>query len=59
MWVTIGNFCRDETGSVTTDWVVLSAGLLVVAVVFAMSVFGGAMELSLDVGNTISAINPG
>ena len=38
----------DDRGAVTTDWVALSAGVIVLGMVVAYSVLGGSHQMVLD-----------
>jgi Flp pilus assembly pilin Flp len=43
-------FRRDESGAVTVDWVVLTAGLIIFGVMVAASIIAGSTGLSGSVG---------
>ncbi|SEM97635.1 hypothetical protein SAMN05216227_1005113 [Pseudorhodobacter antarcticus] len=46
---TFANFCNDESGAVTVDWVVLTAAIVGLGVVI-MNLVGGGME---DLGDRV------
>jgi len=37
-------FLRDETGAVTIDWVALTAGVLLLAIVLVFAIFDGGVK---------------
>jgi Flp pilus assembly pilin Flp len=47
---TVKRFCTDESGAITVDWVVLSAGIVGLAIAVMVSV-GGA---TADMGDLVS-----
>lgn len=48
-------FLTQEDGAVTVDWVVLTAGLLILGVVVVGSIQTGATETSGALGNQLGA----
>ncbi len=46
MFVNAKNFLKNDCGSVTTDWVVLVASLILLSVLVMASVTGAAVNLS-------------
>lgn len=46
-------FHRDEDGAVTVDWVVLTAGLLILGIVVVLSIQTGASGMSADIGSEL------
>lgn len=52
-------FVRNETGSVTTDWVVLVASLILLSMVIMTSITGGALGVSSDVSTNLAAMDAG
>jgi Flp pilus assembly pilin Flp len=51
------NFINDETGAVTVDWVVLTAGIVGVAIGVAAVVSGGVEDLAGDTGDALSGFD--
>lgn len=49
-------FLKDETGAVTVDWVVLTAGVVILAVVVMPPIQSAITELAISIGNTVSGI---
>ena len=49
-------FWKDETGAVTVDWVVLTAGLVVLGLAVGGKVSSGATTLSNDVSADLNAL---
>jgi len=52
-------FCKDQAGSVTTDWVFLAAAIVTMSVAGAFSVFGGTIDLTSDLNTNIALISVG
>jgi len=52
----IGNFCKDEDGAVTVDWVVLTAAVVGLAAVAYNQVSSGASELAKSVETALSGV---
>ena len=48
-------FLRDESGAVTVDWVVLTAGAVGFAIAVIAIVVGGATDTSTGLGARLSA----
>jgi Flp pilus assembly pilin Flp len=49
------NFANDESGAVTVDWVVLTAGIVVLGV-FVMQTIGASVEgLASDIATEVAA----
>ncbi len=46
-------FLQDETGAVTVDWVVLTAGVVVFAVFVMPPIRTAVVELTIGIGDTI------
>ena len=51
-------FLADETGAVTTDWVVLAATLIGLAIATLTMVSGGVENLSIEIAEDFAAIDP-
>ena len=49
------NFKNDESGAVTVDWVVLTAGIVGLGVAVIAAVAAGALDHSTGVGAQLSA----
>lgn len=49
-----GNFVADESGAVTVDWVVLTAGLVGLGMATTVVVSGGVEDLSGDTSGTMT-----
>ncbi|MEE9387682.1 MAG: hypothetical protein V3U96_03665 [Paracoccaceae bacterium] len=54
----INKFWYSSAGAVTVDWVFLTALLMSVAIVISASVFGGALDMTINVGNAMDSVNP-
>jgi len=52
----IRRFCRDERASVTTDWIVLAASLILLSFLITQVVFGGAQDVSSEINTAIGTI---
>ena len=52
-------FRKAEAGSVTTDWVVLVAALMLLSAVITHSVFGGTMTLTYTINERLGSVEPG
>ncbi len=59
MRLTIRKFLSSETGSVTTDWVVLVASIIMLSVLVMATVTGGASTASDNLGSTINDMDAG
>jgi Flp pilus assembly pilin Flp len=51
-------FLDDETGAITVDWVVLTAGIVALAIVVTPPIFSAAMNLTSYIGVTIGLYQP-
>lgn len=49
------NFCRDDDGAVTVDWVVLTAAIVGLGVAVIAMVSAGATDAGTGVGAALSA----
>lgn len=47
-------FLRDEGGAVTTDWIALSAGIIVLGIVVVYSVMGNSSGYLMDEFETLN-----
>jgi len=47
-------FIRCQSGSVTTDWLVLAAAIILMGMIVVTSVFTGADAVVLDISTTLS-----
>ena len=52
------HFLADETGAVTTDWVVLAAALIGLALAGLTTISGGVENLSIEIAEDFAAIDP-
>lgn len=50
-------FCSDESGAVTTDWVVLTAGMVGLAIATATLVYEGTDNTSLQLSGSLDSVN--
>jgi Flp pilus assembly pilin Flp len=48
-------FFGDETGAVTVDWVVLTAGVVVLAVIVMPPIQSGITTMAMYIGDTITS----
>jgi Flp pilus assembly pilin Flp len=48
------SFLEDDTGAVTVDWVVLTAGVVVFAVIVMPPIQAAIMGMAEYIGNTIA-----
>ena len=51
------DFLKDESGAVTVDWVVLTAGVVVFAVIVMPPIQRALFDLASGVGETIDKYN--
>ena len=54
----IETFLQDEQGAVTTDWVVLVATLVGLALATVSTISGGVENLSIEIAEDFAAIDP-
>ena len=47
-------FLGDETGAVTVDWVVLTAGVVILAVIVMPPIQTASVAMAIYIGDTIS-----
>ncbi len=59
MFLKCKKFLKIENGSVTTDWVVLVASLILLSVVVVASITGGALGVSENVASNLSSMDAG
>ena len=50
-------FIEDENGAVTVDWVVLTAGIVLLAVGIVVPIGTGMTDRSDDVGNYVGSMS--
>ena len=50
---------RDESGAVTTDWVVLTAGVVSFALLVMTNVGGGIINVSNGIANNLNTMTVG
>ncbi len=48
------NFLKDDTGAVTVDWVVLTAGVVVLAVVVMPPIQTAIVDMAIYIGDTVT-----
>ncbi len=48
------NFANDESGAVTVDWVVLTAGIVVLGVIVMTTVSASVTGLATDIADQVS-----
>jgi Flp pilus assembly pilin Flp len=48
------HFLKDETGAVTVDWVVLTAGVVVLAVIVMPPIQTAIVDLAEYIGDTVT-----
>lgn len=51
------NFLDNESGAVTVDWVVLTAGIVMMGAVFAIPIGHDVSELSRETGTAIGSMS--
>ncbi|MGR3315980.1 hypothetical protein [Roseovarius indicus] len=51
------SFLRDESGVISTDWVMLTAGVVMLGVNATIAVHTGTVELSEVVSESVSVAN--
>ena len=51
----INKFVSNESGAITVDWVVLTAGVVGLAITVMVTVGNGAVDLSGDVSDQLEA----
>lgn len=54
LFAMIENFCNDESGAVTVDWVVLTAAIVGLGLAVITSVRGGVNTLATNIGGALS-----
>jgi Flp pilus assembly pilin Flp len=47
-------FLDDESGAVTVDWVVLTAGVVILAVIVMPPIQGAIVDMAIYIGDTIA-----
>ena len=52
------NFCRDEDGAVTVDWVVLTAAIVGLGIAVLSSVSGGTTTLADKISSELEDMDP-
>ena len=52
------NFCRDEDGAVTVDWVVLTAAIVGLGIAVLTSVSGGTTSLADKISSELDGMDP-
>jgi hypothetical protein len=52
--MSFGKFLEEETGAVTVDWVVLTAGVVVFAVLVMPPIQTAIVEMAVYIGDTIA-----
>jgi len=52
-------FIVSESGSVTTDWIVLSAGVVFLGIFSGIAVVNGSLDLAADIDVSLQAVEPG
>lgn len=55
MYYRIKSFWSDETGAVTVDWVILTAGLVSLAIASSAVVIDGTEDLSGDIDERLKS----
>ncbi|WP_170769986.1 Flp family type IVb pilin [Ruegeria lacuscaerulensis] len=53
----IKNFCKDEDGAVTVDWVVLTAAIVGLAAVAYTQIGDGTATVSRNVGTALGTVD--
>jgi hypothetical protein len=53
---TLRHFCRAESGSVTTDWIVLVASLVLLSFLVTQVIFNGAQDVSSEINTSIGTV---
>ncbi len=48
------SFLKDETGAITVDWVVLTAGIVGIAVVFMTPISSALADLAVGIADKIA-----
>lgn len=52
-------FRKSEAGSITTDWIVLTAGLMLMSALVMAAISGGTTTVTDNLNTTLSAQAPG
>ena len=52
--MSFGTFLQDESGAVTVDWVVLTAGVVVLAVIVMPPIQAALVDMAIYIGGTIT-----
>ena len=56
--MTVKNFIQSESGAITVDWVVLTAGLVGLGLATMVAVSGGVEDLSGDTSTEMASMEP-
>lgn len=56
MFKTLKNYLRDESGAVTVDWVVLTAGIVVLAATTGLVVHNSTRDTGEQIGTYMNDI---
>ncbi|WP_373636482.1 Flp family type IVb pilin [Yoonia sp. BS5-3] len=61
VWRSLVTFAADEDGAITVDYVVLTAGIVLLGVFIVAAFDGGAINLANEIGETVRSqeTNPG
>lgn len=59
MCLTLKNFCADDTGAITVDWVVLSAAIIGLGMLILIPIAFSTDSMSGKVSTDISGLNSG
>lgn len=59
MYNLVKQFKASESGAVTTDWIVLAVGLVVLGIFVVSSVLSGTLDLALELDTSLVTIEPG
>lgn len=52
-------FIRDESGAVTVDFVVLTAGVVVLAIVVTPPIRAAVVNIAIDIADTVNGVEVG
>lgn len=53
----VKQFLGDETGAVTVDWVVLTAGVVILAVIVMPPIQTAIIDMAIYIGDTVTKYN--
>ncbi|MEZ5777846.1 MAG: hypothetical protein R3E44_05745 [Paracoccaceae bacterium] len=56
-WNKLNDFCSDETGAVTVDWVVLTAAVIALTAIAMAGLKGNMNSIGQNIDNYLSSVS--